>query len=50
MLLIGKFYPRAVPYEQQYTRQVEITPYKYVKQVGLGVVLTVVFIYIYFAK
>ncbi len=50
MLLIGKFYPRAIPYEQQYTRQVEITPYKYVKQVGIGVVLTVVCIYIYFAK
>ncbi len=50
MLLIGKFYPRATPYVQEYTNQVEITPYRYVRQVGLGVVLTVVFIYIYFAK
>lgn len=50
MLLIGKFYPRATPYLQEYTRQVEITPYKYVKQVGLSVVLIVVTIYIYFAK
>jgi SSS family solute:Na+ symporter len=50
MLLIGKFYPRATPYVQEYTKQVEITPYKYVKQVGMAVVLIVVGIYIYFAK
>ncbi len=50
MLLIGKFYPRATPYVQEYTKQVEITPFKYVKQVGTAVVLIVVCIYIYFAK
>jgi SSS family solute:Na+ symporter len=50
MLVIGKFKPRATPYVQEYTEQVEITPYKYVKQAGLIIVLIVVGIYIYFAK
>ena len=50
MLLIGKWRPRDTPYVQQYTQQVEITPYKYVKQVGIGVVVLVVGIYIYFAQ
>ena len=50
MLLIGKFKPRATPYVQEYTKQVEITPYKYVKQVGLIIVIIVAGIYIYFAK
>ncbi len=50
MLLIGKFKPRATPYVQEYTEQVEITPYRYVKQAGLAIVLIVVGIYIYFAK
>jgi SSS family solute:Na+ symporter len=50
MLLIGKLRPRPEPFELQYTNQVEITPYKYVKQVGIGVVALVVFIYIYFAQ
>jgi len=50
MLLIGKFIPRATPYVQEYTKQVEITPFKYVKQFGLIIVIIVVGIYIYFAK
>ncbi len=50
MLLIGKFYPRETPYAQEYTKQVEITPYKHVNQVGITVVVIVVGIYIYFAK
>jgi SSS family solute:Na+ symporter len=50
MLLIGKFRPRATPYIAEYTRQVEITPFKYVKQFGLIIVFIVVAIYIYFAK
>ena len=50
MLLIGKLRPRETPYEQEYTKQVEITPYKYVKQVGIAVVVIVVGIYIYFAQ
>ena len=50
MLLIGKLRPRATPYVQEYTKQVEITPFKYVKQFGAIIVFIVVGIYIYFAK
>jgi len=50
MLLIGKLKPRATPYVQEYTKQVEITPFKYVKQFGGIIVIIVVGIYIYFAK
>nr|WP_299072643.1 solute:sodium symporter family transporter [uncultured Allomuricauda sp.] len=50
MLLIGKFYPRKEAFEQEYTKQVEITPYKYVKQAGAVICLIVIGIYIYFAK
>jgi SSS family solute:Na+ symporter len=50
MLLIGKFKPRATPYVQEYTKQVEITPFKYVRQFGMIIVIIVVGIYIYFAK
>src|SRR5690606_20211385 len=31
MLIIGKFKPREVPFVQEYTKQVDITPWKYVK-------------------
>ncbi|NNJ88268.1 MAG: solute:sodium symporter family transporter [Eudoraea sp.] len=50
MLLIGKLKPRATAYVQEYTEQVEITPFKYVKQFGMIIVIIVVGIYIYFAK
>jgi len=50
MLLIGKFYPRETAYKQEYTEQVSIEPYKYVKQVGITVCVIVIGIYIYFAK
>jgi SSS family solute:Na+ symporter len=50
MLLIGKFYPRETPYVQEYTKQVSIEPYKYVKQVGIAVCTIVIVIYISFAK
>ena len=50
MLIIGYFKPRDEAFELQYTNQVNIEPYKYVKQVGLIIVLIVMGIYIYFAK
>jgi len=50
MILIGRFKPRAVPYEQKYTEQVSIVPYKYVKQAGGVVCFIVIVIYISFAK
>lgn len=49
MLIIGKFRPRKEPYIQEYTKQVDITPWKYVKQAGIVICLIVVGIYIYFA-
>lgn len=48
MLVIGKLYPRKTDYVQEYTKQVDITAWKYVKPVGLAIVLIVVFTYIYF--
>jgi SSS family solute:Na+ symporter len=50
MLVIGKFWPKTDPYQLEYTNQVEITPYKYVNQVGIVIVVIVVGIYIYFAQ
>ncbi|MAU71705.1 MAG: solute:sodium symporter family transporter [Pseudozobellia sp.] len=50
MLIIGKIKPRETPYIQEYTKQVSIEPYKYVKQVGLVICAIVITIYIYFAK
>ena len=50
MLLIGAVYPRKEAYEQIYTKQVSIEPYKYVKQAGIAVCVIVIGIYVYFAK
>jgi SSS family solute:Na+ symporter len=50
MLIIGKIWPRKEAFELEYTKQVSIEPFKYVKQVGLAVVFIVVGIYIYFAR
>ena len=46
MLLIGKLKPRNEAYKQKYTEQVDITPWKPVKI--LGVILTVIVISTYF--
>jgi SSS family solute:Na+ symporter len=50
MLLIGFFYPNKEAYTQEYTEQVDITPWKHVKLVGGIITLIVVSIYIYFSK
>ncbi len=50
MLIIGKLYPREEPYVQEYTKQVDITPWKHVKTVGIVICVIVISIYIYFAK
>ncbi len=49
MLVIGKLYPRKEAFVQEYTEQVDISPWKYVKQAGIAVCIIVVGIYIYFA-
>lgn len=50
MLVIGRIYPRKEPFELEYTKQVDIKPYRYVHQVGAAVCIIVIGIYIYFAK
>lgn len=49
MLLIGKYSPRETPYEQEYTQEVDITPWKYVKPVSAIISVTVISIYFYFS-
>lgn len=49
MLVIGKLYPNETPYEQAYTKQVDITPWKHVKLVGLSILVIVIGVYIYFS-
>lgn len=48
MLFIGRLYPRKVPYQQVYTHQVDIEPWKYTKPIGVIICLIVIFTYIYF--
>jgi len=50
MLIIGKLYPRKEAYVQFNSKEVDITPWKYLKPVGALVCIIVVGIYIYFAK
>ncbi|MCG8327679.1 MAG: solute:sodium symporter family transporter [Chitinophagales bacterium] len=49
MLIIGKFAPRKEAYELQYSKAVDIIPWKYALRAGIAIVVTVIFIYIYFA-
>jgi len=49
MLLIGKLNPRAAPYKLTYTKQVDITPFKYIKEFGIAICVIVIGIYWYFA-
>ena len=50
MLIIGRLRPRDTDFVLPYTEQVDITPYRYVKQIGLVVIVIVIGIYIYFAQ
>ena len=49
MLIIGKLRPRDEAYVQEYTKQVDIEPWQYTKQVGVAICLIVIGVYIYFA-
>jgi len=48
MLIIGKIKPREEPFVQQYTKQVDITPWKYVKHASIVICVIVIGIYVYF--
>ncbi len=47
MFVVSKFVPRETDYIQEYTKQVDITAWKYLKPVGYTVVGMVVALYIY---
>jgi len=49
MLVIGKLRPRQEAFDLPYTEEVDITPYKYVKPVGIAIVITVILSYVYFS-
>ena len=49
MLVIGKIKPREEDYVQKYTKQVDITPWKYAVQVGVAICIVVIGVYYYFA-
>ena len=49
MLIIGKLKPRLSAYEQVYTKQVDITPWKYLKITSIAVCGIVIGVYLYFA-
>jgi len=50
MLAIGKWKPRDTPYKIEYSRSVEIHPWKYMVPVSIAIVVFVVAIYAYFAQ
>jgi len=49
MLVIGKLYPRKEPFVQEYTKQVDITPWKYTKSIGIFICIIVAGVYVYFS-
>lgn len=49
MLIIGKLKPREVAFELAYTKQLDITPWKYLKITGIAICVIVIGIYIYFS-
>jgi|TARA_B110000240_G_scaffold86512_1_gene98420 SSS family solute:Na+ symporter len=49
MLIIGKLYPTEYAFVHDYTKQVDITPWKYTKLAGGTICSIVIGIYIYFA-
>ncbi len=49
MLIIGKIFPKKEAFEQKYTHDVDITPWKYAGIAGLLISIVVISVYIYFA-
>ena len=47
MFVVSQFVPRETDYTQEYTKQVDIMPWKYLKPVGYAVVSVVIGLYIY---
>ena len=49
MLIIGKLAPRESAFSLNHSEEVDITPYRYVKPVGLAIVIVVILSYVYFS-
>ncbi len=49
MLIIGKLKPRKEGFVLPYTEEVDITPYRYVKPVGLAIIIVVILSYVVFS-
>ena len=49
MLVIGKLKPREAPFVQVYTKQVDISPWKYTKHASIAICVIVIGVYMYFA-
>ena len=49
MLIIGKIYPRKEAFIHEYSKQVDITPWKYTKLTGVAICIIVIGVYAYFA-
>ena len=49
MLIIGKLYPRKEAFVLEFTKQVDITPWKHLKTVGIVICVIVIGIYVYFS-
>ncbi|SFZ94309.1 solute:Na+ symporter, SSS family [Flaviramulus basaltis] len=47
MFVVSKFYPRETDYSQEYTKQVDIVPWKHLKPVGYAIIAAVIGLYIY---
>ncbi len=49
LFTVSKFFPRETDYMEEYTRQVDITPWKYLKPAGVVICIAVIGIYAYFS-
>jgi len=49
MLMVGKLKPREKQFVQEYTHEVDITPWKHTKIVGAAICVIVIGVYVYFA-
>ncbi|MAO44367.1 solute:sodium symporter family transporter [Leeuwenhoekiella sp.] len=49
LFTVSKFFPRQTDYLEEYPRQVDITPWKYLKPAGVVICIAVVSIYVYFS-
>ena len=47
MLIIGKLRPREEAFVQEYTEQVDITPWKYTNHAGIAICVIVIAVYIF---